>query len=90
MKHVAVVMAPRRSHRMKGDWACFVGSTQDEAVGAAMQARAEWGHARGYYILVGTLTHEAAEPVRYELRELPPHGDRASVLDEVIDAEEAF
>jgi hypothetical protein len=46
-----------------GDWSCFVGSSEKEAIDRATVARVEWGH-KGYgpyEILVGKLTGRVVE-----------------------------
>ena len=55
-----------------GVWSSFVGKDRDEVILRAMQHTAQSNKRLGKYtgqygILVGELTHEAVEPVKYEL-----------------------
>ena len=61
--HVAVVCnGPNvlNSRRGFGDWACFFGTTQHDAILKANHARSVWGP--GYTILVGTLNGSVFVP----------------------------
>lgn len=73
--HVAVVKSVGflRSQRQHGDWACFLGNTESEAVDQAMEARDKWEAARSgkweaarpgakYEVFVGTLTRKVVVP----------------------------
>ena len=74
--HVAVVdreggsLPSHRSDRPKGDWACFVGENREVVIKRALAARNDWGP-NLYRVLVGELTGEVREPVRYEVVPLP-------------------
>lgn len=77
--HVAVVdrfSDSYASNRPFGDWAAFVGQDRQDVIQRAMAARNEWSRndrysgsrgGRTYRVLVGELTGEAREPVRYEV-----------------------
>lgn len=67
--HVAVVdrvAVSYRSARPAGDYAAFIGANREDVIERALKARNKWGRDI-YRVLVGTLTAEAREPVRYEV-----------------------
>lgn len=64
------------SDRAWGDYAAFVGENREDVIRRALRARDAWSHddaigrprhGRMYRVLVGELTGEAREPVRYEV-----------------------
>ena len=70
----AIGTTNKESKRPMGDYSCFFGDTKDEAVSAALDARAKWqqnGSGR-YKIYVGELTEEVVVPVQYELKKIEP------------------
>ncbi len=60
------------SRREDGDYSCFVASSEDSAIRAAMRARNKWESSGDgpYAIYVGPLTSRVLRPVTYELEEL--------------------
>lgn len=78
-RHPGGNMYLENSQRQDGDWACFVSSDKGKVIEEAIQARDRWyvkgygcAHSGPYQILVGELTEELKQPVRYELVPLEP------------------
>ena len=78
---VAVIcrVGVEQSDGPRGVWSSFVGKSRDEVILRAMQHAAQSNKRLGKYagqygILVGELTHQAVEPVKYELVPISKEG----------------
>lgn len=60
------------SRRPRGDWAAFLGTTQEEAVQRALDAAVSWNGtaSNGYVVLAGLLTAKVNRRVAYKLEKI--------------------